>query len=147
MPTVEDPESRLGVLTLYAEVHKATGRSRRFPALTAWLAAMMTPVIEGYHNRAARERLSKEVEEVGGQGDPTALLAVLDDPQEEHADTAGFTAAQEQYALLENSINWLADGGLTAPENVMAKSCQAATSVSAAIASAAMVLLTILYVA
>ena len=147
VPTVEDPTACLGVLALYAEVQKATGRARRYPALTAFLAAMMTPVIEGYHNRAVRERLSREVERVGGQGDPIALLAVLDDPQEQHEDSTGFSEAQRQYALLENSINWLTEGGLTASEHVMAKSRQAATFVSAMIASATVVVLAILYVA
>ena len=146
-PTVEAPSPALGVLILYAEVQKATDRTQRFPALTAWLAAMMTPVVQGYHNRAIRERLNKEVERVGGQGDPIALLAVLDNPEERHADSSGFAAAQQRHALLETIIDWLAQGGLTAQEHVMAKSQQAATFVSAMAASATLVLLAIFYVA
>lgn len=142
----DETRSRLGILTLYANVQKTTGHAQRYPALTAWLAAMMTPVIESYHNRALRERLAKEVERVGGKGDPAALLAVLDNPEEQHADMVEFSEAQRRYGLLENSINWLEHGGLTALENVRSKSRQAATFISAMLAGATVVVLSILYV-
>jgi len=137
----------LGVLHVYAEVHRITGASRRYPAVTAWLAAMMTPVVERYHNRAERERLTKAVERIGGQGSPTALLEVLDDMEGQNADESRFAAARRQYAQLENSINWLSEGGLAAPERVRAKGRQGATFVSAMIAGLTIVVMSIVFVA
>ena len=145
-PTIDQSKEYLGVLTLYAEVQRLTGRSFRYPALTALLAAMMTPVVDAYHNRRTGERLRKQVERIGGEGDPMALLALLDDPEAQHADLAGFAAAAREYGTLENNINWLADGGLASPEYLAARSNQAATFISAMIASTTLVVMSILYV-
>ncbi len=145
-PTTDLAKERLGVLAIYAEVHRITGVSQRFPALTAWLAAMATPIYEGYHNRVMRDRSQKAVDRVGSKGDLSALFAVLNDSTTRTADVAGFADARTEYGRLENNINWLMGGGLAAPDYVQAKSRQAATFLSAVISSFAVLALSIIFV-
>lgn len=145
-PTTDPIREHIGTLTLYAEVQRLTAKSQKFPALTAWLAAKMTPVIDSYHNREVAERLRKQVDRVGGQGDPIALLEILDDPDELEADKMGFAKAKREYGALENSVTWLTEGGMASPEYLVPRSNQAATFVSAVLSGLTVVTMTILYV-
>jgi hypothetical protein len=145
-PTTDPVREHIGTLTLYAEVQRLTAKSEKFPALTAWLAAKMTPVIESYHNREVAERLRKQVDRVGGQGDPMALLEILDNADEIQADKMGFAKAKREYGALENSITWLTEGGMASSEYLVPRSNQAATFVSAVLSGLTVVAMTILYV-
>ncbi len=145
-PSGNVAKERLGLLAVYAEVHRVTNIARRFPALTAWLAAMMTPVFDGFHNRKTRDAMVQEVDKVGGQGDISTLYHVLDNSETRHEDETGFEDAQAEYRQLQATIEWLAAGGLSAPDYVQAKSRQAATLVSATIAGLTVVTLSLLFV-
>ena len=145
-PTTDAVREHVGVLKLYAEVQRLSARSQKFPALTAWLAAKMTPVIESFHNRQVSERIRKRVDRVGAQGDPMALLEILDNLDEIQADKIGFAKAKREYGALENSIAWLSDGGMASPEYLAPRRSQAATFVSAVLSGLTVVAMTILYV-
>ena len=136
----------LGMLGLFAEVYRISGTNQRFPALTAWLAALMTPVIESFHNRAERKRLESEVERLGGRGDIQSLFGVISDGGARQRDAAGFAEARQEYAELADTIDWLSRGGLASRERVTNISHQASTLVSAVIAGLTTLALTILFV-
>ncbi len=145
-PTVDEVKERLGALSVYAEVHRISGPSERYPALTALLAAMVAPVYESYRNRALREQKRKAVERIGGKGNLTELSMALNDASARRADADGFADARKEYGRLENNINWLTGGGLSAPGHVQGKGRQAATFLSAMISSIAVLALSIIFV-
>lgn len=137
---------RLAIIHLLAEVRRVVGSGDRFPALTAWLAALMEPVIDSYHNREERARLEAEVARIGGRGDLEALYTVLNDPDARRRDADGFARAREEYDELADAIDWLSRGGLTASDRVAYVSQQASTLVSAVIAGLTTLVMTIYYV-
>ncbi|MFQ5775917.1 MAG: hypothetical protein ACE5GS_15455 [Kiloniellaceae bacterium] len=137
---------RLGLLRLLAEVQKTTGSGRRYPALGEWVAGLMTPVVESYHNRAYRTRLAAQLEKAAGKGDLLELLFLVDSLDARTQDANGFSQARAEYADLVQGIAWLEAGGLTTRTNVLAKSRPAATFVSAVISGLTIVFLTLIYV-
>lgn len=137
---------RLGMLYVLADVQRSDAKNERFPALMAWLADLMEPVIESYHNRAKRVELKKAVEESSGSGKLWVLLAAVDSAVERDQDAYGFAAAQKEYRNLEAGIGWLRNGGLTSPQYVMDKSRQVSVAVSAVTSGLALIALTIVYV-
>jgi len=146
-PGTDAGKEQKGFLSMFAEVHRISGRSARYPALTALLAAMAAPIYESYHNRIVRDRMRKAVERVGGKGDLVELFNVLSNTTAKKSDAAGFVNARKEYGNLENNITWLTEGGLSAPEYVMDKSRQAATFLSAMISSFVVLALSIVFVA
>lgn len=135
---------RLGVLHLLAEVQRGDS-SRRYPALSRWVAGLVQPIIQSYHNRPYRERLARELEKIGDKGDLLELLFVVDSMDARAQDDNGFAQARKEYAGLARSTAWLKNGGLTAEAHVRAVAQQGATVISAVLSGAAVVFMTILY--
>jgi len=135
---------RLGVLHLLAEVQRGDS-SRRYPALSRWLAQLLQPVVQSYHNRQYRERLAQELEGIGDKGDLLELLFLVDSMEARSQDNEGFAQAQKEYAGLARATTWLKNGGLTSEAHVRAIAQQGATVISAVLSGAAVVFMTVLY--
>lgn len=135
---------RLGVLHLLAEVQRGDS-SRRYPALSNWLAQLLQPVVQSYHNRQYRERLAQELEGISGKGDLLELLFLVDSMEARSQDNKGFAQAQKEYAGLARATTWLKNGGLTSEAHVRAVAQQGATVISAVLSGAAVVFMTVLY--
>jgi len=138
------PAFRLGVLHLLAEVQRSDA-SRRYPALSRWVAQLMQPVTQSYHNRQYRGRLARELEGISGKGDLLELLFLIDSMEARSQDNKGFAQAQREYAGLARSVAWLKNGGLTSEAHVRAVGQQGATVISAVLSGAAVVFMTLLY--
>ncbi|MFQ5466896.1 MAG: hypothetical protein ACE5DS_02065 [Kiloniellaceae bacterium] len=137
---------RLAMIRLLAEVQRATGPSRRYPSLSAWIAGLLPPIIESFHNRSFRVQLAREVERLAGKGSLVDLEFVMDSLTARSADTNGFAEARREYADLEQGVAWLESGGLVSRDHVVSKSRQAATFVSATLSGLAILILSIAYV-
>ena len=140
------PTFRLGILHLLVEVQHHCESKSRYPALCRLLARGMQPVIDSYHNRAYRQRLTEEVERAGNKGDLLELLFLVDSLEARTQDADGFQRAQAEFAGHERAIAWLRAGGLTSSENVRLKSQQASTLISATISAVTIVALSLIYV-
>lgn len=140
------PTFRLGVLRLLAEVQRKTGPGPRYPALGRWLAGLVKPVVETYHNRAYRAKLAAEIEKASDKGDLLELLFLADSIEARDQDTRGFQEARREHAALVRGIKWLEGGGLTSETHVRAKGQHAATIVSAVFSGLMIVGLTLIYV-
>ncbi len=137
---------RLGVLHLLAEVQRHSGSKQKYPALCQLLARSVQPIVDSYHNRSYRARLSKEIEHASGKGDLLELLFLVDSFEARSQDTEGFKRAEREYAGHARAIAWLQSGGLTSPENIQFKSQQSATLLSATVSALAIVTLSLIYV-
>lgn len=145
-PKTDEGKERMGVISIFAELHRIAGSSERYPALTALLAAMAAPVYESFYNLAVRDRIQVAVERIGGKGDILALFNVLNDKVARRSDATGFVHARNEYGRLENNIHWLTEGGLSAPDHVAGKARQTATFLSAMISSFVVLALSIVFV-
>lgn len=135
---------RLGVLHLLAEVQRSEP-SRRYPALSRWMARLAQPIVGSYHNRPYRVRLTRELEKVSAKGDLLELLFLIDSMEARSQDSTGFAQAQKEYARLARSVAWLKNGGLTSEGHVRSVGRQGATVLSAMFSGAAIVFMTLLY--
>ena len=142
----ELPVRRLGILRLLAELLRTTGPKRKFPCVTRWVAQLVEPAIETYHNRAYREKLGKELSRAAENGDLQELLFVMDSLEARSQDTTGYERACKDYAKSAEIIEWLEKGGLTSRAYIQTKSQYASTIVSAVVSGAAIIGLTVLYV-
>ncbi|MFQ6016994.1 MAG: hypothetical protein ACE5KF_02260 [Kiloniellaceae bacterium] len=136
---------RLGMLHLLAEAQRST-KHEKFPALTEYVAGLLGPVVESYHNRAYRARLAKEIRRAAGKGDLRELLFLADSLEARVQDTKGFDLARAKYRNHARGITWLEKGGLTDRAHVLGKSRQAATVISAILSGLTIVFLAVIYV-
>lgn len=141
----ESSQHRIGMLRLLATVQHMT-EAPPLPALTRWFVRLLSPVIEGFHNRPYRQELALEIQNVAQKGDLTQLLALIDNAEEKEADEKGYAEARTLYAKAEREIKWLEAGGLTHPKQVVRGSGQAAVLLSAILSGMTLVILTLLYV-
>lgn len=135
---------RLGVLHLLVELQRLNPRLR-VPALSRWMAGLLKPVFESFHNRAYRERLAREVELASGRGDLEHLQFLVDDLDSRTQDEQGFETARREHAETSRVLAWLEAGGMSSPAFVRAKSNQVGSVLAAAISGLMMVVMTLMY--
>ena len=137
---------RLGVLHLLAEVQRAGNTKRKYPALCKHITSSVQPIIDSYHNRGYRERLTEEIESASGKGSILEILFLLDSLDARDQDVQGFERAEQEYASHARSIAWLQSGGLNSAGNVQFKSQEAATLISATVSAMTIVALSLIYI-
>jgi hypothetical protein len=81
------------------------------PGVAGWLAGVAAPVLEGWHNRAARETLRAAIAEAVPAGNLTRLLAILADAVAREADERGHAAALASVRELDARLARLAGSG------------------------------------
>ena len=139
----EKPEVfNLGVVRLLGEVQDSNG-PQRLPHLATWCAALLKPTVDRFRNRTRREEMNEMLRQLAGQGNLTALVRLVDNPDRQLADEDGFRRARAQFAALVEQMAWLRNGGLTKPAMVRASAREASTIVSGLIAAVAVMLITL----
>ncbi len=136
---------RLGMLRMLATVQQATER-QALPHTARWLARLMSPVIEKFHNRPYRQQLGTKIQEVAAEGDIVGLLTLADNETARERDIQGFEAAKALFEKSGREIRWLEGGGLTDKVQVMKGSRQAATLLSSVLSGLTLLVLTIMFV-
>ncbi len=144
--STEPATHQLGVLHVLAEVQRKHGNKQTFPALSAWVARLIRPIINSYHNRAYRQRLASELDRASNSGDLMEILFLIDSMGARSQDTVGFKKARKDYSDCVQGITWLENGGLTSVAYVQAKCQQASTIVAAIISGFTIIGLTLIYV-
>lgn len=103
----QDPAQRiLGTLYLLARLQSYKGPAAA-PALAQRLARQLPLVIERYHSRTRRARLSAELPKIAAKGNLNDLLSLLDSAVERQRDAAGYVQAVREYALLDRELDLL----------------------------------------
>jgi eukaryotic-like serine/threonine-protein kinase len=92
-----------------ATLNILTSIQRRFgppqlPNLAGWFCDLMLPVIERFHNRNLRKRLTEEALGAARKGDLAELQALVDDPKTIRSDEEGFMEARRNFVLLAAEI-------------------------------------------
>ncbi|WP_119168637.1 serine/threonine-protein kinase [Algihabitans albus] len=136
---------QLSTAYFLAEIQRATGQSG-FPHLAAWIARLLTPVVEGFHNRDQRQAAAEGIAKAAASGDLIALARAGDDPDARTYDENGFAQARAEYAAMDREIADLEAGKLIDPNNVRLRSRQASSLIAGCVSSLGLLLLTVLYV-
>lgn len=141
-----DPAThRIGVLRLLSLVQRAANRQPA-PATARWLARLMSPVIETFHNRPYRAKLAAKLEEVSKEGDLSRLLSLVDNQKARDQDREGFQRAKAMFEHAGKEIRWLEQGGLTSKDQVMKGSRYAAALTTSVVSGLTLLVLTFAFV-
>jgi hypothetical protein len=101
------------------------------------------PVTNVYRNRTRRQQMAEALQKFAMKGDLSALVTLVDNPDRRVADDEGFRRARAEYGGLAEQINWLRNGGLTRPAVVRVAAREASSIVSAVLATAVVLLITL----
>jgi hypothetical protein len=98
--TAAEPYRKIdGTLRVLARLQTRL-KDKRFPAVTAWLASHLNPLINRFHDRKHREQVKAEIEKLKGGGDIRAIMAIFDDANQRNIDTHEFNVARNNYLAL-----------------------------------------------
>jgi len=104
-----DPDQAVALMAmvnLYAVLQYRLG-PESLPALTAWIASALAPVIASYHGREKRKELEREVPKVVRKGSIVELYNLLENADERVKDEKEFLWAQTQHHAAEEEIRHL----------------------------------------
>jgi hypothetical protein len=102
-----DPAQRvLGVLYLLTRLQAIKGPTS-VPALAQRVARQLPLVIERYHNRARRARITAELPKAVAKGSLADLLILVDNAADRARDVQGYQLAQREYATIEREFDLL----------------------------------------
>lgn len=129
-------ERSIGLLRLLTVLQTATG-VWELPALGAWVATQLTPLLNSFHHRPFKTALAKEIGPLCHRGDFAGIVRLVESDDLRRRDASGFRAAQKEHAALAAEAQWIRAGGMTEPERVLATARQAATVAAGTVAAVA----------
>lgn len=96
----------IGNIKTLATIQKRS-RMEPFPGIGGWIADILEPVYERYHDRHLREKLKKNVHKAAKAGDISKIVTVIDNNEVRKKDFAGFKRAMNDYINLTEEKNEL----------------------------------------
>lgn len=91
----------LGELRVLATIQKR-GQLGSYPGIANWVASILGPVYERFHDRTLQDEVKQKVEKLKKKGDLTKIAALFDDPVLYSADSSAFFKAIHEYVRLKN---------------------------------------------
>ncbi len=86
----------MGNIKVVATIQKRA-RMDMLPGLSNWVAGMLGPIYERYHDRELREALRKQVNGIKDSGDLSKIVAVFDNMEIQQKDFTAFRHAMIEY--------------------------------------------------
>jgi hypothetical protein len=127
----------ISILRVFARL-QAHGGPAAVPNLVKWVARQAAPLVESYHHRPTRQRLTKQFERVAQAGKLADLMLIIDNPDLEQRDADGFSEAMRAHAAVANELAQLAAGVARRPQQVAVLAGQMASSFATIVAGAAL---------
>jgi hypothetical protein len=107
----DDSKKLMSLLNLLAVFQYRLG-PESMPGLAAWVSALASVMVEGYHGRDKRRELEKEIPRMVKRGSVVEIYQLLDDPTSKEKDNNDYAWAQAQYHAAEEEIKRIqADDG------------------------------------
>jgi hypothetical protein len=126
----------ISILRIFARL-QAHGGPSAVPNLVKWVARQAAPLVEAYHHRPTRQRLTKQFEQVAQAGKLADLMLIVDNPDLEQRDADGFAEAMRAHAAVADELAQLAASVARRPQQVAALAGQMASSFASVAAGAA----------
>jgi hypothetical protein len=95
---------------------QAHGGPAAVPNLMKWALRQATPLVEAYHHRPTRRRLSKRLETTAQGGKLAALVLLIDNPVGQQRDAEGFAEAMRAHAIVAGQLSRLAASAVRRPQ-------------------------------
>ena len=89
----------MGNIKVLATIQKRS-KMEDFPALSGWVADILTPVYENYHDRELRDVLKKQVNKLKDKGNLAKMIVILDNNDTWQDDFINFRKAMKEYSDL-----------------------------------------------
>lgn len=100
----EEPEkAAMAQITILAQLQDKLNQPV-LPNLAKWAAQLGQTAVDRLHNRKAREKLMRQIEDHVRAGSITGIAALLDNPAQLSGDQNGFQAAQFRYRRIAKEI-------------------------------------------
>ena len=96
----------MAALKVFSSIQKRE-RMGPLPGLSQWIAGMMTPAINRYHDREKRVRVVEQLEMIKARGELDKIADLFDNFQELQVDLKTFAYAMRQYQALKNEYKAL----------------------------------------
>lgn len=113
-----DPARRLiSVLRVLARL-QAHGGPAAAPNLVKWVARQATPLIDAYHHRPTRQRMTKQIDKAIQAGKLVELMLIIDNPTERQRDAEGFAEARRAHATIAGELHRLAASAVHRPQQI-----------------------------
>jgi hypothetical protein len=96
----------LGNLKCFATIQQR-GKIEALPNLCAWMADLLKPVYERFHDRGLREKMREKVDKMKKGGDLTKIAALIDNAEVQQQDFMGFQQALHEFGELRHEYNTL----------------------------------------
>jgi eukaryotic-like serine/threonine-protein kinase len=129
-----DPARRLiSVLRTLARL-QAHGGPAAVPNLVQWVARQATPLVEAYHHRPTRQRLTKQTDKAAQAGKLVELMLIIDNPVERQRDAEGFAEARRAHATVAGELNRLLASAVHRPQQIADLAGQMAAGFAALLA-------------
>lgn len=109
-----------------------------FPGIANWIADILAPVYERYHDRQLREKLQERIDKIKDSGDLMKMAGILDNPETIQKDLIAFKKAMNSYHELQEDLEML-EKRLEKPETFGQRTGQEVAAIFAAIMSGIMI--------
>lgn len=129
-------ERLISILRVFSRL-QAHGGPSAVPNLVKWVARQAAPLVDSYHHRPTRQRLTKQFERVAQAGKLADLMLIVDNPELEQRDADGFAEAMRAHAAVAGELAQLAGSVARRPQQVAALAGQMASSFATIVAGAA----------
>jgi hypothetical protein len=140
----KDPSRRLiAILRTLARL-QAHGGPAEAPNLVQWVARQATPLIEAYHHRPTRQRLTKQVDKATRAGKLVELMLIIDNPIERQRDAEGFAEARRAHATIAGELHRLAASAVHRPQQIADLAGQMAASFGTLLAVCALLVVAVM---
>jgi hypothetical protein len=93
-----------------------------------WVVRQATPLIDAYHHRPTRQRLTKQVDRATQAGKLVELMLIIDNPVERQRDAEGFAEARRAHATIAGELHRLAASTAHRPQQAASLAGQMAAS-------------------
>lgn len=100
-------QRNIAILRMYAAIQEQMETPLMVPHLATWIAGLLQPVVDGYHQRRRRGRIAEKVSKAAKEGQLGHLLQALDDLPEQQADMNGFNRAAAEYREIDMTIRMM----------------------------------------
>ncbi|MBF0166907.1 MAG: hypothetical protein HQL45_04680 [Alphaproteobacteria bacterium] len=115
----------IGILSLLGTVQWKLG-PESLPGLASWMGAHLGPVVNGFHSRAKRREMEKELPKLVRAGNLPELFSYVENHDERRRDDEGYLLARAEFAASSQEANEIETGTRRRTDQAMRYGHQAA---------------------
>ena len=129
-PTADAGQRAVAILNILADVQKKF-HPEDMPATTLWVAGLLVPSLERFHNRPLREKALKDLKRLSRKGRLEELVQLVDDSNTMRKDNEAFEAACKEYHLWEIRSRELSSNNAAKAKSLLTQGRQVTAFLSA----------------